>query len=49
VAGSPEHCRNPWKNDCKNENIAVYIEWKGRRVPLCQSCWEKIAESDLEW
>lgn len=49
MAGSPERCKNPWENECKNENIAVYIEWKGKRVPICKSCWSKIADSDAEW
>ncbi|MBS7616343.1 hypothetical protein KEJ45_04010 [Candidatus Bathyarchaeota archaeon] len=44
-----ERCKNPWNKECKNENITVYIVVKGDKIPICKSCWNKIAEKDLEW
>lgn len=34
---------------CFNQKIAVIIMWKGREIKLCESCWGKIAKSNLEW
>ncbi|MEM3443127.1 MAG: hypothetical protein QXM86_04650 [Candidatus Bathyarchaeia archaeon] len=44
-----EHCRNPWNKKCKNDNIEIYILFKGEKLPICQNCWSKIAVKDLEW
>jgi hypothetical protein len=44
-----ERCRNPWNKECKNDDIEVYIVFKGDKLPICRRCWSKIAEKDLEW
>jgi hypothetical protein len=44
-----EHCRNPWKGTCKSENIKLYIQVKGETCPICNQCWNKIADEDEEW
>jgi hypothetical protein len=44
-----EHCKNPWKEECKSENIKLYIQLKGENLPICQQCWTKIAEQEEEW
>jgi hypothetical protein len=44
-----EHCRNPWNGKCRNRDIEVYILYKGERLPICRSCWAKIAESEIQW
>jgi len=35
-----ESCMNPWKPKCQNTDIALDIQYKGRRLPICNSCWE---------
>ena len=45
-----EVCQNPWKRKkCKNTDIAIYIYYNNRRLPICRSCWKQIARSDKEW
>jgi len=45
-----EVCQNPWKRKkCGNTDIAVYILYGNRRLPICNSCWRRIAKSDREW
>jgi hypothetical protein len=44
-----EHCKNPWKDECKSENIKLYIQVKGENLPICQQCWNKIADQEQEW
>ncbi|MCS7096188.1 MAG: hypothetical protein N3F10_05260 [Candidatus Bathyarchaeota archaeon] len=44
-----EHCKNPWKKGCKNDNVEVYIMLNGDKLPICKSCWSEIAKEDLEW
>jgi hypothetical protein len=44
-----EHCKNPWKDSCKSENIKLYIEIKGEKLPICQQCWNNIADQEAEW
>lgn len=44
-----EHCLNPWDDKCKNTDIAVYIVYKGRRIPLCWKCWRKISKNNVTW
>ena len=34
---------------CKRTDIAVYIMWKGEKIPLCYDHWKKIADSKREW
>lgn len=44
-----EHCKNPWENKCKNENIKLYIIVKGEKLPICKKCWGRIADKELNW
>jgi hypothetical protein len=44
-----EQCKNPWKEACKSENIKLYIQVKGEKLPICQQCWSKIADQEEEW
>jgi hypothetical protein len=44
-----ESCKNPWNGTCKNRDIQVYIFYKGRQLPICRQCWDKIAEANAEW
>jgi hypothetical protein len=42
-----EHCRNPTNGACRSEDIKLYIQVRGQNLPICQQCWNKIAEE--EW
>lgn len=42
-------CQNPWNPHCNNTDIVVFIRYKDETLPICQECWNKIADSDLEW
>jgi hypothetical protein len=44
-----EHCKNPWKETCHCEDIKLYIQLKGETLPICQQCWNKIAENEQDW
>ena len=44
-----EKCENPWKKECNNIDIEVYIYYKNNKVPICRKCWAEIGESDREW
>jgi hypothetical protein len=44
-----EHCKNPWKNNCKSENIKLYIQFKGEKLPICKQCWNRIADDEVNW
>jgi len=44
-----ERCKNPWHRECKNNDIEVYISFKGERLPICRKCWGRIADKELEW
>jgi len=44
-----ETCRSPLNPNCGGRDIAVYIVWDGKRLPICHKCWMQIAETDLEW
>jgi len=44
-----ERCRSPLNPKCGSTDIAVYIVYGGAKLPVCGRCWEKIAESDMEW
>lgn len=47
---SSEVCQNPFRSEpCSNTDIAVVLYIDGRYYPVCRSCWQEIAESDLEW
>ncbi len=49
--GSPnrENCLNPWNGECASTNIVLYIIYKGKRLPICHTCWEAISSKDIEW
>lgn len=34
---------------CLSPDIAVGITWNGREIWLCQECWNKISDMDIEW
>jgi hypothetical protein len=40
---------NPWNGRCGNTDIALYIFYRGRRIPVCRECWMEIASDDIEW
>jgi len=40
-----EKCMNPFK-ECHNTNIVLYIMYRGRKLPICESCWWELAEKD---
>ncbi|MCL2173237.1 MAG: hypothetical protein LBH62_07250 [Nitrososphaerota archaeon] len=44
-----EHCQNPWEDTCRQEQIKLYIQFKGVIIPICERCWSKIASQDAEW
>jgi len=44
-----EACMNPWNGQCSSTDIALYIMFKGRRLPICWKCWEAISSTDIEW
>ena len=44
-----ETCKNPWKENCNNTDIELYIQYKGEKLPICRECWTDLAESDYEW
>jgi len=44
-----ETCSNPWNGKCTNTDIALYIMFKGIRLPICRRCWEVISSKDTEW
>ena len=44
-----EHCRNPWNGKCRGTDIEVYIMYKGKRLPICRSCWAELAEKPVVW
>jgi len=34
---------------CKESDIAVYVLWKGRILPICGKHWVKLVNSRREW
>ena len=44
-----EKCASPLRPSCGSTDIALYIYFGGRRLPICRRCWEEIASSDLQW
>jgi hypothetical protein len=44
-----EQCANPWNGKCGSTDITVYISLNEDYLPICRSCWNKIADKDFEW
>jgi ribosome-binding protein aMBF1 (putative translation factor) len=44
-----KHCMNPWKKDCQNTDVAVFIQYEGQSLPICSSCWDNLGESNRQW
>ena len=44
-----EYCQNPWNPNCESTDVELYIVYEGMKIPICRSCWQEIAETDLEW
>jgi hypothetical protein len=44
-----EHCKNPWESHCDREDIKLYIQLNGEKLPICEECWGHIADQDVEW
>ena len=44
-----EKCQNPWKTECRNTNIEVYILHEEQQLPICTYCWRRIADENVEW
>jgi hypothetical protein len=44
-----EQCKNPWKDDCRSEDIKLYIQLKGEKLPICERCWGHIADQEMDW
>jgi len=44
-----KRCQNPWNGKCRSTDIELYIMYKGRVLPICRSCWGKIANLNIEW
>lgn len=49
LSQSNENCKNPWKEQCKSNDIELYIFYKNQSIPICRNCWSNISESDIEW
>jgi len=45
----PERCASPLRPRCGSTEIALYIYFGGRRLPICWRCWREIANSSLQW
>lgn len=44
-----ERCSNPWNSECRSTRIGVYIDYRGRRLPICRECWAKIVSKNIVW
>lgn len=44
-----DKCRSPINPGCGERDIAVYIVFDGKVLPVCRKCWRVIADTDLEW
>jgi hypothetical protein len=42
-------CGNPWKKDCMNMDVKVYIVHKKQQLPICTQCWQEISAETVEW
>jgi hypothetical protein len=44
-----ESCMNPWNGKCMETDVALYIIYRGERLPICRKCWGTISSTDIEW
>jgi len=44
-----ERCMNPWNGKCSSRDIALYIMFKGMKLPICRKCWKDISSRNIEW
>ncbi|MDR0460882.1 MAG: hypothetical protein LBH62_05545 [Nitrososphaerota archaeon] len=44
-----EQCKNPLKPQCNNEDIVVYLQIDQEKRPICQQCWNQLAETAIDW
>ncbi|MCS7120707.1 MAG: hypothetical protein RMJ07_00150 [Nitrososphaerota archaeon] len=44
-----EVCKNPWDGECRSTDIALYIMYKGKQLPVCKKCWKTISSKNIEW
>jgi len=44
-----EQCQNPLKPTCKNTDILLYIISDSEKIPVCQQCWNELANLDVNW
>ena len=43
-------CENPFfPCEGKSNRTALDIIFKGERLTICEDCWSKIADSDIQW
>jgi len=49
AAGLPEKCASPLRLNCGSTDIALYIYFGGRKLPICWKCWRETASSGLQW
>jgi len=43
-------CENPFFScEGKGNRIVLDIIFNGKRLSICEDCWEKIANSKIEW
>ncbi len=40
-----EECQNPWNKLCHSQNIKLYVKQGEQEIPICRSCWERLAEN----
>jgi len=48
-ATAVERCMNPWNERCSSTDIALYIMFNGKRLPICWKCWKEISSKNIEW
>jgi len=41
-------CDNPFFK-CNNKSVFILILYKGELHEICEECWIKINEEDIEW
>lgn len=44
-----QFCRNPLKPECESMDIELCMIYEGAKIPVCRSCWQDIAKTNLEW
>jgi len=44
-----DRCMNPWNGECRSTDIALFIYYEGRKLPICRRCWVEIASTNIEW